>query len=132
MISPTGQGIRQDSMGDGHYGAKRVNRRHTGVDYLCEPGQPIVMPIDGILVRKAKPYAEGELSGVAIQADKMDMKMFYFKPHDDLIGKYILQGEEIGIAQDVSEKHGHKMFPHVHLEITAIDPDVFINDFRTR
>lgn len=132
MISPTGKGIRQDPMGDGHYGAKRGKRRHDGVDYCCDVGQPILQPISGVIEREAKPYASSDLSGVIIRGDHMVLKMFYFKPHEKLIGRYVSAGEEIGIAQDVSAKHGHHMFPHIHLEITSMNPDVFINDFRTR
>ena len=128
MISPTGKGtIRNDAMGHGGYGSKRGSRIHKGTDYLCDPGQDIVAPISGFVVRVAKPYANEKYSGVVMKNGAMQIKMFYFEPYSDLIGNSVQQGDFVGLAQDASEKHGPTMRPHVHLEIDHIDPDIFIN-----
>ena len=52
--------------------------------------------------------------------------MWYFKPHDILIGKDVVQGQEIGTAQDISLRYPG-MQAHVHLEIDHIDPDLFMD-----
>ena len=131
MINPTGGIIRKDSMGDGHYGTSRgAGKTHKGVDYRCKPGQDVLMPVSGRLVRVSRPYSDRSLSGVKIQAKAMDLTMFYFAPDLNLIGKWVNAGEVIGIAQDVSLRYDkHKMFPHIHLQIDHFNPHVLINDF---
>jgi len=127
MISPTGKTtVRVDSMGSGHYGAKRGGRVHTGTDYLCDPGQEVIAPISGKVIRKTKPYTGESFSGLVIKGSDVTVKMYYFKP-TARPGDEVLQGEVIGIAQDVRKKHGDRMKPHVHLEITSMNADLFIN-----
>ena len=68
ITNPTGKPIRVDAGGDGHYGASRrrsdgTRYAHKGTDFSGTPGQPVRVPIGGILKRKAKPYSKGEYSG---------------------------------------------------------------------
>lgn len=131
MISPTGKGIRRpDKWGKGEYGDSRKSqgkrRPHNGADYVCYPGQAVVAPISGIVVRRARPYARGHYSGVLIQGKHVTVKMFYLKPEKDIIGCVVHQGAKIGMAQDISEKFPG-MTPHIHLEIDSIDPEIFID-----
>ncbi|MCK5602603.1 M23 family metallopeptidase [Candidatus Pacearchaeota archaeon] len=129
MISPTGKStVRSDSKGSGLYGARRGGSRHKGTDYVCVPGQPVVAPISGVVVRKAKPYEGEEYSGVVIQGENMRIKMFYLQPLHGLIGTRVEQGQLVGCAQDISGKYGkNEMMPHIHLQIDSINPDIFIN-----
>ena len=126
MISPTGKGIRNDSEGHGAYGASRGGRVHRGTDYICEPGQIVVAPISGTVMRVAKPYSNEAYSGLFIQGEKMAVKLFYFTPNV-LIGEGVEMGEPIGTAQDISKLHGPAMVPHIHLEIDSIDPEIFMS-----
>ncbi len=129
MISPTGRGVRtKDNWGEGRYGASRGNRKHKGVDYICKPGQKVVSPINGIIIREAKPYAKSKYSGLLIAGEHIAIKMFYFEPlkipGHEIMGKEIKKGDTIGIAQDISEKYPG-MDPHIHLEIVSVDPAIF-------
>jgi murein DD-endopeptidase MepM/ murein hydrolase activator NlpD len=127
MISPTGEGIRSDRAGDGHYGARRGAKTHKGVDYICIPEQPIKAPISGRIVREARPYATGDYSGVVIQNKHYAIKMFYLDPVRDLIGEDVEQGAVIGTAQDISKRYaGQGMTPHIHLEIDHVNPEIFV------
>ena len=118
MISPTGQGIRVDSEGDGNYGTSRGERRHNGIDYLCDPGQGVVAPFDMILERESFPNPDQEMTGIAWRKGKSTGRMWYFKPYKRLIGKLVYEGEEIGIAQDVSGYYGlPNMNPHIHFQV---------------
>lgn len=129
MISPTGiNTIRKDLQGSGKYGAPRSNHWHKGTDYICVPGNRIVAPISGIVNRIAKPYANSHYSGLVITGVSMCIKMFYLEPDVLLIGKKVLQGDSVGWAQDISKKYEQGMTPHIHLEITHINPDIFINE----
>ena len=125
MIYPTGHGIRRsDKWGRGEYGVTRGKKRHEGVDYIVyTPGQDIVAPIEGIIIRVARPYRKGKYSGVLIQGKHMSIKMFYFKLDRSLIGTSVKQGAKIGTAQDISEKYPG-MIPHIHVRIVSLDPAV--------
>jgi len=127
IISPTGLGIRNDSMGFGYYGAPRGSRMHKGTDFLCIPGQDVVCPIpSGKIIREARPYIYERYSGCLIQGHKIAIKMFYLDIWAHLIGKTIKQGEVIGIAQDISKKYGTDMKPHIHLSIVGLDPQTLM------
>ena len=125
--SPTGYGVRgYDAWGGGEYGARRTHGRHKGVDFKCVPGQFVRAPISGEVVRIARPYADWDFSGILIQSAEMELKLFYFRPYDGLVGAYVEMGDEIGIAQDIRLKYDNRMTPHVHLQIDSIDPTLFI------
>lgn len=130
MISPTGQPVRiQDNHGRGHYGARRGNRIHRGADFICQPGQSVVSPLAdrAHVVRVAKPYADDlRWSGLLLRAPHLEVKLFYLTPLPGIVGQWVRQGEQIGIAQDISIKY-EGMTPHIHMEIPSINPVLFIN-----
>lgn len=133
FISPTGRQPRGvDHFGSGAFHAPRGNRLHNGVDYECIPGQIVRAPISGTIVRKAYPYSDDVFyEGCVLENPEIQIKMFYFVPTCK-IGSWVQQGEEIGYAQNISNKYskGNKyMTPHVHLQIEYISPEM-IRDTR--
>lgn len=126
LISPTGRGIRSDRQGSGYYGSPRGNRTHKGADYIAYPDQEVVAPIDGTIVRVAYPYRDKTYSGVVIENSFLSVKMFYFVPIPESIGKDVRQGTVIGHAQDISKRYSKGMVPHIHLQIDSIDPNIFV------
>ena len=127
MISPTGQGIRNDPMGLGDYGTPRTKGRlHMGVDFLCTPHLDVVAPFDMFIVRVARPKADSAMSGISWRTKHMSGQMFYFLPLRSLIGKRVKQGDVIGVAQDVSKEYNGEMKPHIHFEIESFDPMVLM------
>lgn len=135
ITNPTGQSVRSDSGGDGHYGASRTRTRngqttryaHRGTDFSGTPGQPVYAPIGGIIKRKAKPYTSGIYSGCLIVGKKGVCKMFYLLPNPDLIGQPITQGEVIGVMQDISKRYTG-VTPHVHVEFNEFNPEFLLDD----
>jgi hypothetical protein len=125
ISSPTLLGMRSDPDGFGYYGAPRgKHRKHNGTDYICEPGQDIYCPlISGKIVRKAFPYNDREFKGVLIEGKHIAVMLFYVDPWEFLIGEYVNRGDELGMAQDISQKYGGSMKPHIHLTIVSIDPE---------
>ncbi len=126
MISPTGKELRNDSEGCGYYGAKREgNRRHKGTDYLATPGQTIIAPFDLVLKRYSRPTKNfPQNSGILWQTPKGQGKMFYFTPYEKLIGTYVPQGTEIGVALDLTPFYGSEMLSHIHFQIDSLDPEL--------
>jgi len=134
--NPTGLGIRNDAGGKGYYGAPRSRKLangkiqrylHKGTDYKCVPGQIVRSPMTGIIVRIARPYVQGEFSGLVIAAKRLTLKMFYLQPFPQLIGKVVKIGEEIGLAQDIGKKYP-LVTPHIHVEVVRCDPEIFIDN----
>jgi len=126
MISPTGYGIRHDSMGSGCYRAPRGDRWHDGVDFLCEPGQDIVAPIAGVVMGPANPYPGGPYTGLVLEGNDCVLKIFYVRPLRSLFKKWVEQGEVIGKAQDISAKYGGGMLPHVHVRVISYNPQLLL------
>ena len=133
MISPTGHGVRGiDVWGQGRYGAPRDKgtRIHPGSDFVCIPGQDVVSPINGVVVREKIPYAtpsKGILfGGLLIKNSDCEITMFYFEPLREVIKMPVAKGQVIGTAQDIGLRYPG-IIPHVHLEFTSINPELFIN-----
>jgi len=128
VISPTqNYEIRYDPLGSGKFRAPRGNGRriHLGADFVCEPGQAIVAPISGKVVREARPYEDPEepYLGILISDGILSIKMFYLLPAPDLCEKgrmsVVDQGKGIGIAQDITKRKPEYrgMIPHIHMEV---------------
>ena len=127
MISPTKQGIRGiDKHGSGEFRASRgPGKLHRGVDFICIPGKDVFAPISGRIIREARPYADGEFSGIVIENTQITIKMFYVLPFRFLIGKKVGVGESVGQAQDIGKKYPG-IIPHIHLEVDMIDPAILL------
>lgn len=127
MISPTGKPIRDyDKWGSGAYGAPRGEKSpHDGVDFICVPGQDVVAPIDGVVVRESKPYVDSPFSGLIIKGKDAEIQMFYLLPDKRLFGQKITKGEVIGKAQNIGIKYAG-ITPHIHLEIKSVNPELLL------
>ena len=130
ITSPTGFGIRSDNKGDGHYGARRGIRRHLGLDFKLDLSKDklIYCPIDnGIITKEVYPYADLSYNGLEIRNKDITLRLYYCKVLNGLVRQTVFKGQIIASAEDVSLKHGFGMIPHVHLEITSINPEMFLN-----
>ena len=125
ITSPTGQGIRVDPEGDGHFGAPRGYRVHTGLDFLGEVGQDIVMPFDKAYVsRIVRPYVDtSEYMGLELVNNMFIGHLLYLVPNDNVVGSYLTMGEVLGTMQDITARYSDRMRPHVHLDI-FINPEI--------
>jgi hypothetical protein len=81
------------------------------------------MPANGYMIREARPYSDSDLSGCVLQVDDYALKVFYMQPSLHLLHKHLYAGAVIGTAQDVREKWGPDMIPHIHVEIITADID---------
>jgi hypothetical protein len=130
IISPTGKGIRNDGAGSGLYHASRGDRLHQGVDFLCEPGQNVVCPINNAkVVRHAYPYSDLSYGGLLLRNYWFEILLFYLTPRDDIFERVWFQGEVLGTAQDITARYGGDMLPHIHLQIDSCDPLLFARNY---
>jgi len=114
--------IRNDSAGQGHFGAFRSGgkRSHSGIDYLATPGGGVMSPVDGTVSKLGWVYkGDSKYRYVEVMDEKeRKHRLFYVQPDVKLVrGQKVQQYDVIGSAQDVSEKHGGGMQPHVHYEV---------------
>ena len=116
MFNPTGGKIRSDTVGDGHFGARRGRHIHAGIDLMCMPGQDVFSPITGVAERTARPYPnDSRWLGIFIVGKEYNVKMFYMFPEVEY-PRNVTRGERVGYAQDIGLKY-EGCHPHVHLEV---------------
>lgn len=128
LYNPTGgRAIRKDKAGLGDFRARRGSRLHAGEDYLCQPGQSIFAPMDGILTRSLYVYPRDYMwKGLEI-ADTFTrglcVRLLYVEVLEHKIGTRVVKGERVGRAQDISLRYPDQgMKPHVHMDI-VVDPN---------
>lgn len=114
--------IRNDGKGQGHFGASRGSRSHAGIDVVCLPGEVIYSPIEGYVNRDVNrvyasdPNYQGiEITGTG-KHQGLKVKMFYCSRAINLNDEFF-EGTPVAFAQDISEKYGPSMIPHIHLEV---------------
>lgn len=126
-IVPNQKGRGCDPLGCGHFGAPRGNRDHEGYDITIHKGQAIQSPITGTMKRISKPYSSDLFwNGLILKNDTYEVILWYFSP-SIAKGDFVFAGDVIGVAQDVSEKHGSAMTPHIHVQAykngVLVDPE---------
>lgn len=131
FVNPTGQGIRNDSGGEGHFGASRGSRAHRGLDISSTPGQDVRAPISGVLTA-ARPSASQPFGGFRITADDGTVvKVFYAQVNPGMLGQRVNAGDSVARAQDLQMPGGYSrsVGDHVHVEVwqngRARDPQPF-------
>ncbi len=112
--------LRNDAAGQGHYGASRGNSEHGGIDLIAYKGQAVKSPIEGFVNRQLQVYSnDTKFIGCEIigsgQYAAYKIKLFYMIP--ERVGFFVASGEYIGIMQAISEKYGHPMQDHIHIEV---------------
>ncbi len=126
IISPTGDTIRiKDDFGNGIFSTPKWSRGHNSIDFICEPGQVIVAPVDGTINLVACPFENKDYMAALFENDFISLMIFYFIPDKDKIGIEVKQGDRIGIAQDISQIYNtkkRKMTPHINVQVLSIDP----------
>src|SRR5262245_40323099 len=95
----------------------RGTREHKGLDVLATAGESVMSPIDGEILREARPYKNSPLEGLEIRGvgpyAGFEVKLFYVK---GLRSGPCLAGEVIGNADDLSVRYPG-MPNHVHMEV---------------
>lgn len=123
-----------------------IHYTHKGLDFIAVPGDTVIAPISGKIVRIGQAYARtdkyksihimGGLNGRV--GDQLRVKLLYVTPgHDLTVGATIWQSKELGTAQDIARFHStaeKRMTNHVHTEVmrvgggqsSIVDPAVYL------
>jgi murein DD-endopeptidase MepM/ murein hydrolase activator NlpD len=121
FANPTGEAPRQrDSYGDGEFRAPRDGgqRRHEGVDYIAEPGQPVKAPMSGYVAHVGFAYPGDQrfhFVEIANPALGYTARVFYVDPK-------VQEGQAVHVGDVIGTDHSLQgRYPgitnHVHLEI---------------
>ena len=118
MTSPVpGAEIRSDSEGDGRFGARRIGRRHIGLDYVAFKGCAVFTPLNGRVVRLGYPYSDDlHWRLVEIEGDGLIVRLHYVEP-SVAAGQTVVSGTIIGHSQGISTRYSPDMLDHVHLDV---------------
>ena len=122
FANPTGREPRtHDAYGEGEFGASRDGgaRRHEGVDFCAQAGQPVMAPISGYVTKIGYAYpGDQQLKFVEITNPALHYvaRVFYVKPRVQ-VGQSVAIGSVIGAAHSLQKKYPGGMTDHVHLEM---------------
>lgn len=132
---PTAFGPRlTDARGSGAWDAPRGRRKHKGLDWETAPWGLVHAPMDGLVVREAKPYRQpkGDINtGLLLEGtgawEGWSLKLFYCSAL--VIGAQVRAREPIAVARPMREEYAG-ITPHVHLALlrggTAFDPTPYL------
>ncbi|XP_074519502.1 leukocyte cell-derived chemotaxin-2-like [Halichoeres trimaculatus] len=116
--NPNNRRRTTDGWGQGHFGAGRTNRRHEGLDIVCDDGAVVYAPVDVTLVRKVIVYNKPEKaaidSGIMMRGEGLCFKLFYVQP--DRTTGTVRKGERIGVMLPMQSVYPG-ITSHVHVQM---------------
>ncbi|WP_417443755.1 peptidoglycan DD-metalloendopeptidase family protein [Joostella sp.] len=120
-INGTGLLRKCDPKGCGNFGASRGNHTHRGIDFHVIPNQQIKAPFPCTVNRYGYPYSDDssykliEIVGTGAYSNYR-AKIMYINTFLS-IGDKIDKGDLLCTADDITQKYGSEMTPHVHFEL---------------
>lgn len=117
LVNP--QYERNDSCGNGYYGASRGSQTHKGIDLVCTENQAVYAPFEGKITRSFNAYSDTNIyKGIELSNENgIKVKIMYVNPNYSLIGTYVQKGQQIATAQKISNKYTCNMIDHLHIEV---------------
>lgn len=128
--NPTGQGVRNDEAGDGHFGASRAGgtREHAGLDILSTPGQDVVAPFSGETVTLRPSGGVGITTAAPTGAEVF---VGYTYTTNNVGRSQVSRGAVVGTANNMTVNYNDpRMQNHVHVQVRVngqlVNPAPFI------
>ena len=120
--------IRSDTMGDGHFLARRSGgrRKHKGIDIKGPKGHPVLAAKSGVV--KAG-YVKGGM-GKYVKIFHSDGSVTVYGHLSEVVVKtdfWVWQGQQVGAVGKTGNANYRNMDPHVHFEVRVgedrLDPE---------
>lgn len=109
--------LRNDSMGDGHFGASRSNRRkHNGIDIKSRVGVPVLASKSGRVIFSGTKGGYGQYIQV-LHPDGLDTRYAHLSELRVKTGQWVKRGETIGLIGKTGNAQYRAIIPHLHFEI---------------
>lgn len=113
--------IRNDSFGDGDFGAKRRNgRSHAGIDIEAVIGTPVYAARSGIAFKGNVPMGYGKYIMI-YHPDGYQSFYGHLSDWAVVSGEKVAKGRLIGYSGKTGNAANKKMIPHLHFEIRKND-----------
>lgn len=121
-----------DKQGCGHWGASRGSRKHRGVDLVCDVGDYINSPVNGVVTKIGFPYGDSNkhhIRYIEIENSEYKFRVFYVDPAVAK-GETVTTKTVIGVSQELGCFY-NGITEHIHLEIkdkhgNYVDPNPFL------
>ncbi|KAM9336373.1 leukocyte cell-derived chemotaxin-2-like [Symphorus nematophorus] len=109
---------RTDRWGQGHYGARRGDRDHKGLDIVCSDGSTVHAPFDATLGGKVIVYTDPRKAainnGIILRGEGLCIKLFYVQP--DRTSGTVTKGQRIGLMLPMQDVYP-EITSHVHVQM---------------
>jgi murein DD-endopeptidase MepM/ murein hydrolase activator NlpD len=111
--------IRNDAFGNGHFGAKRGKRKHTGLDIQADLKSPVYASKSGWARATFIPNGYGHL--VIIDHPGPWKTRYGHLSSSAVTSRWVNQGDIIGYVGKTGNANAKGMIPHLHFEIMYED-----------
>lgn len=109
--------IRNDPMGEGHFGAARSgNRVHNGLDLLADIGTPVLASRSGKVLAARSTRGMGNYILIA-HAENLTTLYGHLSAVYAKEGDYVRQGDFIGRVGKTGNANYNNILPHLHFEV---------------
>ncbi len=116
--NPSNRRRTSDTWGQGHYGARRGNRDHKGLDIMCSDGSEVLAPFDVTLHGRLTVYTDPSKaainSGINLRGEGLCFKLFYVRP--DRTSGSVRKGDRIGTMLPMQSVYPG-ITSHVHVQM---------------
>ncbi len=125
--------IRNDRMGEGHFGARRARgRTHKGVDFLAPVGTPVMAVMRGRVIETGDhPRGYGKYVEIVHRHDFVTISA-HLSEISVAEGERVRRGQIIGRVGKTGNESHKWIKPHVHFEIrkdgVPVDPMEYIQE----
>ncbi len=108
-----------DPTGHGYYGARRKNKKHRGLDLVCDPGEEVTAPISGKVTKIGYPYSFAlQFRYVEITGNVYRIRLMYVEPSSAIkVGDMVKIESVVGYTQDIAGFWDDGMLNHLHIEV---------------
>lgn len=107
----------RDAHGAGYFGASRAGRIHQGVDFIAQPGSPVLAFFPGKVTKLGQVYAQADKAHfryVEVQDARGHRARYFYVQPLVAVGDEVRADDNLGVVQELPYKG---ITPHYHFEV---------------